>query len=74
MKTAPVSPPPRPPRNGNVTLGSYDWHNNPNSKGGAIFHRWGRMFLKLVVVGLLAIAVGQLALVLFQIVRLQFVS
>jgi hypothetical protein len=74
MKTAPVSPPPRPPRNGNVTLGSYDWHNNPNPKRGAIFHRWGQMLLKFVVVGLLAIAVGQLALVLFQIVRLQFVS
>ena len=55
-------------------MGSYDWHNNPNSKAGAMFHRWGRMLLKFVVVVLLTIAVGQLALVMFQIVRLQFVS
>ena len=74
MKTAPVLPPPRPPRDGNVTTGSCDWHNNPNSKGDAIFLLWGRMLLKFVVLVLLAIAVGQLALVLFQIVRLQFVS
>ena len=71
MKTAPASPPPRPPRDGDVTLGSHDWHNNPNSKGGARFHRWGRMLLKFVVVVLLAIAVGQLAFVLFEMVRWQ---
>lgn len=74
MKTAPVSPPPRPPRNGNITMGYHDWSNNPNSRGRAIFLRYGRMLLKFVVLVLLAIAVGQLALVLFQIVRLQFVT
>ena len=74
MQTAPVSPPPRPPRDGNVTMGSHDWRNDPNPKGGAMFHRWGRMALKLVVLILLVIAVGQLALVLIQLVRLQFVS
>ena len=55
-------------------MGFYEWHDHSNSQGGAILHRCWRMLLKFAVLALLAIAVGQLALVLFQIVRLQFVS
>jgi len=55
-------------------MGFYDWHDNPNAGRRAILARYARMFWKFVVLVLLAIAVGQLALVLFQIVRLQFVS
>ena len=74
MKTAPLMPPPRPPRTGDIGLGSHDWHDDPNSRGGAMFRRSWRMLFKFVVIALLAVAVGQLALVLFQIVRLRFFS
>jgi hypothetical protein len=72
MKTAPLMPPPRPPRDGNVASGLNDWHDDPNSRGGAMFLRGWRMLLKFVVVALLAVGVGQLALILFQTVRWGF--
>jgi hypothetical protein len=52
-------------------MGFYDWHDNPNAGRRAKLLRYGRMFAKFVVLGLLAIAVGQLGLILFQIVRLR---
>ena len=72
MKTAPAMPPPRPPRDGNVATGSYDWHDNPNAGRRAKWLRLGRMLAKFLVLALLAIAVSQLGLILFQIVRLEF--
>jgi hypothetical protein len=39
-----------------------------------MFSRYWRMLLKFVVLGLLALALGQLGFILFQIVRLQFFS
>lgn len=74
MKTAPMSPPPRPPRDGNVTMGFYDWHDNPNAGRSAKWFRYGRMLAKFVVLILFAIAIGQLGLILFQIVRLGLFS
>ena len=74
MKTAPVMPPPRPPRDGNVLAGSHDWHDNPNAGGRARWYRFGLMSLKFLVFLLLAFAIGQLALIVFNIVRLQFLS
>ncbi|TAK92802.1 MAG: hypothetical protein EPO07_19040 [Verrucomicrobia bacterium] len=74
MKTAPVMPPPRPPRDGDVVMGFHDWNENPNAGRWAKWRRFGRMLLKFLVLILFAIAVGQLALIVFQIVRLQFVS
>ena len=55
-------------------MGFYDWHDNPNAGRWARLLRYGRMFAKLLVLVLFAIAVGQLGLILFQIVRLQFFS
>ena len=55
-------------------MGFYDWHDNPNAGRGATLLRYGRMLLKILVLILFAIAVGQLGLILFQIVRLQFFS
>jgi len=72
MKTAPAMPPPRPPRDGKSATGSYDWHDNPNAWRWAKWLRYGRMLAKILVLALLAIAVGQLGLILFQIVRLEF--
>jgi len=72
MQTMPVMPPPRPPRDGNIATGSYDWHDNPNMGRWAKLLFLGRMFAKLLVFGLLAIALSQMGLILFKIVRLQF--
>ena len=74
MKTATLSPPPRPPRNGNFTadLGEPDGGGKSNRLD--VILRWCRRCLKLAVVVLLVIAVAQLALVLFQTVRLWFFS
>jgi len=69
MQTATLSPPPRPPRNGNFTgaLGE------PDGRGRrAIVLRWCVMFLKLVVAILFVIAGAQLAFILFRTVRLWF--
>jgi hypothetical protein len=74
MKTAPVMPPPRPPSNGNITMGFHEWHGKPGGRFGFLFARYGRMLLKLLVLGLLAVAVGQLGLIVFQTVRLWFFS
>jgi hypothetical protein len=74
MQTAPVMPPPRPPRGGNLAMASDDWHENPNAGRRAKWFRYGRMLAKFVVLLLFAIAVGQLGLVLFQIVRLGLFS
>jgi len=72
MKTAPLMPPPRPPRTGNIATGFYEWHNNPNAGGRARLLRYALMGLKVLVLLLLAVALGQLALVIFNIVRLGF--
>jgi len=74
MKTAPLMPPPRPPRDGNIATGAYDWHDNPNDGFRARCRRYGRMLAKLVVLILLAVVVGQLGVILFQIVRLGLFS
>ena len=74
MKTAPVMPPPRPPRNGNITMGFHEWHGHPGGRFGFLFARYGRMVLKALVLGLLAVAVGQLGYIVFQTVRLWFFS
>lgn len=71
MQTAPVMPPPRPPRDGNVLAGSYDWHDNPNAGWRARWSRMGLIGVKYFVFLLLAVAVGQLAFIIFQTVRLQ---
>jgi hypothetical protein len=55
-------------------MGSYDWHDNPNAGRGAKWFRYGRMLAKFTVLVLFAIAVGQLGLILFQIVRLGLFS
>jgi hypothetical protein len=55
-------------------MGCYDWHDNPDAGHGAKWLRLGRMLAKFVVLVLFAIAVGQLGLILFQIVRLRFFS
>ena len=55
-------------------MGAYDWHDNPNAGGRVILLRYARMFLKACVLLLLATAVGQLAVVLIQIVRLGLFS
>ena len=74
MKTAPVMPPPRPPRDGNIASAAGDWHDDPNSWHRAKRLCYGRMLAKFVVLVLFAIAVGQLGLILFQIVRLGLFS
>ena len=74
MQTQPVMPPPRPPRNGNVLASCYDWHDNPNADRRARWHRFSLMALKFLVLLLLAVAIGQLALIIFQTVRLNFFS
>lgn len=74
MNTAPVMPPPRLPRNGSVGRDFHDWHDKPNAGRTVKLLRYGRMLAKFLVLALFAIAVGQLGLILFQIVRLQFVS
>lgn len=74
MKTAPLMPPPRPPRGGNFATDSGDWHDNPNASFGERWLRYGRMLAKFLVLVLFAIAVGQLGLILVQIVRLRFFS
>jgi hypothetical protein len=55
-------------------MASDDWHENPNAGRRAKWFRYGRMLAKFVVLLLFAIAVGQLGLVLFQIVRLGLFS
>jgi hypothetical protein len=72
MNTATLSPPPRPPRNGNFTgaLGEPDGSRTPGRLASVL--SWGRMFLKLLVCILFVIAVAQLAFILFQTVRLWF--
>ena len=74
MQTATLSPPPRPPRNVNSTgaLGEPDNGGKPGRF--ANIRRWCRMCLKLVVAILFVVAVAQLALILFQTVRLWFFS
>jgi hypothetical protein len=74
MNTATLSPPPRPPRNGNFTgaSGEPNGGGTPGRLVGVL--RWGRMFLKLLVCILLVIAATQLAFILFQTVRLWFFS
>lgn len=67
-------PPPRPPRGGNVLADSCDWYNNPNAGWRARWYCYGLMGLKLFVFLLLAVAIGQLALIIFQAVRLQLFS
>ena len=74
MKTAPLMPPPRPPRDGNIASAAVDWHDDPNAGRQAKRRRYGRMLAKFVVLVLLAMAVGQLGLILFQIVRLGLFS
>lgn len=74
MKTAPVMPPPRPPRDGNVTMGFSDWHDNPNAGRTAKLFRYGLMLAKVLVLVLFVIALGQLGLILIQLARLQFFS
>ena len=55
-------------------MDSGDWQGEPNAGFGARWLRYGRMLAKFLVLVLFAIAVGQLALILVQIVRLQFFS
>ena len=55
-------------------MGLHDWHDNPNAGRAAKLLRYCRMLAKLLVLVLFAIAVGQLGLILVQIVRLQFFS
>jgi len=55
-------------------MGSHDWHDNPNAGRRAKWFRYGQMLAKFVVLVLLAIAVGQLGIILFQIVRLGLFS
>ena len=74
MRTAPVMPPPRPPRDRNMATGAHDWHDNPYGGFRARYRRYGRMLAKLVVLVMFAVAVGQLALILFETVRLYFFS
>ena len=74
MKTATLWPPPRPPRGGNFTgsLGEPDGSGQPGRHAPVL--RWCRMVLKFLVLVLFAMAVAQLAFVLFQTVRLWFFS
>ena len=51
-----------------------DWHNNPNDGCRAKWRPYGYALLKFLVLLLLAVAVGQLGLILFQTVRLSFFS
>ena len=74
MKTAPAMPPPRPPRTGNLATGCPDWPDHPNAGRGAKWLFYGRVFLKFLVLFLLTVAIGQLALIIFQTVRLYFFS
>ena len=53
-------------------MGYYDWHDNPNAGRSAKWLLYGRVFLKFFVLLLLAVAVSQLGLIVFNIVRLQF--
>jgi len=55
-------------------MGFHDWHDNPNAGRGATWLLYGRMLAKFVVLVLLTIAVGQLGLILFRIVRLGLLS
>jgi hypothetical protein len=71
VKTATLSPPPRPPKNGRCTSNL----GEPGGGGGKFGGRpWWRMFLKFAVLLLFAVAAGQLAFILFQTVRLWFFS
>jgi hypothetical protein len=70
MKTATLSPPPRPPRDGNFTGGLGESGGGGESGRRAIILRWGRRFLKVGVFVLFVVALAQLAFVLVQTVRL----
>jgi hypothetical protein len=72
VKTATLSPPPRPPRNGNFTGGLGEPAGGGKSGRHTSLFRWCQMGLKLAVAILFVIAVAQLALILFQTVRLWF--
>jgi len=74
MTTETFSPPPRPPKNGNIAgdLGEPDGSGKPGRH--AVVLSWCRMLLKLVVGLLMVVAVAQLAFILFQTVRLWFFS
>jgi hypothetical protein len=74
MKTAALSPPPRPPRDGKFggSLGEPDGGRKFGRHAGIL--RWFRRSLKFVVVVLFAVAVLQLVFILFQTVRLWFFS
>jgi len=70
VKTAPLSPPPRPPKNGRCAS------NLGEPGGGGKFggRPWWRTFLKFTVPVLFVVAAGQLAFILFQTMRLWFFS
>lgn len=74
MKTATLSPPPRPPRNENFTggLGEPDG-DGKSGRHTNVFH-WCRVVLKFLVLLLFTVATAQLVFILFQTVRLWFFS
>lgn len=55
-------------------MGFYDWHDDPTAGHGTKRLRYVRAFAKFIVLVLFAIAVGQLGLILVQIVRLGLFS
>ena len=55
-------------------MGFSDWHNPPPAGSRGFFRRWFAMFAKVAVLALFAVGVGQLGLILFQIVRLRLFS
>jgi hypothetical protein len=71
MKTATLSLPPRPPRDGHVRSGLGEPDGEGSSGRSVNVLRW---CLKFAVIILLVIAVAQLALIMFQTVRLWFFS
>jgi hypothetical protein len=72
MNTATLSPPPRPPRTGNIRGGLGEPDRNGPRGGRTGFSRWWRMGAKLLVAILLVIVITQLAVILFRTVRLWF--
>ena len=55
-------------------MDSDDWHDNHNTSFGARWLRYGRILAKFLVLVLFAIAVAQLGLILFRILRLELFS
>jgi hypothetical protein len=71
MNTATLSPPPRPPRNGNIArMAGPD--DGGNSGYRANLRRWFRGLLKAAVLLLFALVAGQLTLILFRTISLWF--